>query len=135
VRWTRHDCRGVLVATVIYDSVVLYVSDALILLMLAGGISLVIARGARKYAITFSLDVRQLRAILWIELGVLLVALCGFKFVVLSGGPGIVVSKILSAGLVTRTFSAVAIGVAFVLCVVGAWRWVKLVRALVVRHW
>ena len=119
------------------EVVLLYVSDALLLLFFLAGIVwfvgwLVERTRAR---IVFHATGDDLRRFVWAEAVVVLFALLGFKFVVLSGGPGVAVSRILSAGLFTRYFSALAVGLCFVLCVMGLVRWSAVFRRWFLSKW
>lgn len=119
------------------EVVLLYVSDAMLLLFFLAGIvwfvGWVVERTRSR--VVFHATADDLRRFVWAQLVVVLLALLGFKFVVLSGGPGIAVSRILSAGVFTRYFSAVAVGLCFVVCVMGLVRWVAVFRRWFLRRW
>jgi len=109
------------------DSIGLYVSDAATLLLFAGGLAWLIERIlARRFGRFFvEIPARQISRFLYAQLAIVLIALCGFKWVVLTGGPGIDVKQILSTGKFTQIFSAIASGLAFVLVIIGVWRWLS----------
>lgn len=112
------------------DSIGLYVSDALTLLLFAAGIAWLLERQLARSFGRFFVEVpaRQIARFLYAQLAIVLIALVGFKWVVLSGGPGVDVRHILSTGKFTQWFSGLASGLAFVLVIVGAWRWLLAFR-------
>ena len=112
------------------DSIGLYVSDAATLLLFAAGIAWLIERLlARTFARFFvEIPAKQVARFLYAQLVIILIALVGFKWVVLTGGPGVDVRHILSRGKFTQWFSGIASALAFVLVIVGAWRWLAAFR-------
>ena len=119
------------------EVVLLYVSDAMLLLFFLAGIVWFVGWLVERTRsrLVFYATAGDLRRFVWAQLVVVLFALLGFKFVVLSGGPGVAVSRILSAGVFTRYFSAVAVGLCFVVCVMGLVRWVAVFRRWFLRRW
>ena len=116
------------------QSSILYFSDCLTLLLFLAGVSWVLdhvlARSFRR--IFVNLTFREALTLVALQLGVVLVALVGFKFIVLSGGPGVLTRSILRHGPLTRGLSITASLVAFVLVCIGAWRWTMLIKKFVV---
>lgn len=112
---------------IVIDCILLYVSDAFaILLFLAGmawAVEEVLARRFGRFLIEITKE--QLVAAIFLQMGVILFALLGFKFVVLSGGPGVIVEDILSKGRFTQVFSGAATGLSVVLSVVGFGCWIR----------
>lgn len=122
---------------VIVHVVMLYVGDAFQLLLFMLGLAAAVEYASKRQVARLFVEVtpRQLAVFLFGQMAVLLIALVGFKFVVLSGGPGIAVHAILRTGVFTRVFSAVSMGLAIVLAAVGIARLVRLVvrRLVLVR--
>jgi hypothetical protein len=117
--------------------VTLYVSDALLFLIFAAGVSFVVDLVARRFKHQFALAMTygEARKICWFLVVVLLFTLLAFKFEVLSGGPGIETGRILSKGLLTRAFSGVAVGLAFVVFLVGLARWAMFCKQWFIDRW
>jgi hypothetical protein len=115
----------------------LYVSDVLILLFFAAGASLLVEWFAHRLGrdLMCNITERQLTKFLYFQLAMLLVALIGFKFVVLSTPHTIAVNTVLSKGEFTRWYSASAISFCFWACCVGATRWVRALRQWFILKW
>jgi len=122
---------------IVTDCVMLYVGDALTMILFAGGMAWAIeAIVARNFARIFvEVSQRQLTRFLYAQLAIVLLALVGFKFVVLSGGPGVITTRILSAGTFTRDFSLLSVGLVFTLATVGLWRWSLAFKKWFVLRW
>lgn len=116
---------------------ILYFSDATLLLLFLAGVAWSVDRVATHAFSKVFIDVthEQLVRLMILQTGIILFALVGFKYVVLTGGPGVAVHTILKTGVFTRVFSAIAMVLATLLCLVGAWQWLKLVRQFVKRRW
>lgn len=120
-------------ARLIFGCVMLYVGDVFLILLFLTGLASAVEYLAKRSLARVFIEVtpRQLALALYAQLGIFLVALIGFKFIVLSGGPGIDTRTILRTGLFTRTFSITALIVAWSITVVGLARIVKrLVRQI-----
>jgi hypothetical protein len=116
----------------------LYVGDAVQLLLFVVGLASFVEFLAKRSLARLFVAVapRQLAVFIFAQLAVLLIALVGFKFVVLSGGPGIATRRILKSGSFTRGFSAVSFFIAFAIVVIGMTRLFRVLRRVVVldRH-
>lgn len=112
----------------------LYVGDATQLLLFVVGLASLIEWLAHRSTSRLLIEVtpKQTAAALGAQLAILLVALLGFKFVVLSGGPGIAVHSILRTGALTRDFSAVSLILAAALSVVGMVRLFRILRRKII---
>lgn len=125
-------------ANQIVHVVMLYTGDAaqftLYLVGLAAAVEWIAKRtGAR---LLIELTPRQVAAAIFAQMAVLLLALLGFKFVVLSGGPGIAVHTILKTGTMTRVFSSLSMALATALAAVGLVRVARMIwRSLFLKRW
>ena len=117
------------------QAALLYFSDATLVVLFAVGVASLVrvylARELRQWFV--EVTPRQAAGLVVFQIGVVLLALVGFKYVVLSGGPGVAVHRILATGVFTRVFSRVAVALALVLVGVGAVRVVSVVRQVVRR--
>ncbi len=115
----------------------LYFSDAVTLVMFLAGSAWILEKIATRNLAQLCINItpREMTKFLYMQLGIVLLALVGFKFVVLSGGPGDAVHTILKTGSFTRGFSALASAFAVVVIIIGAWRWVQFTKQKVVLKW
>lgn len=143
VRICRVDCGGdvsggpVPISSQMTQAAVLYFSDSLLIVLFLAGVAWLVDRVVARSLSRFFVEVSasQLSRLILFQVGVVLFALVGFKFVVLSGGPGIAVRSILAHGRFTRSFSVTALVLALGLVLVGAVRVVRAVRSFVRRRW
>jgi hypothetical protein len=114
-------------AKLMLGCIMLYVGDVFVILLFLVGLAAAIEAIAKRSLSRLFLEVtpRQLAVAIYAQLGVLLIGLVGFKFIVLSGGPGIDTHTILRTGIFTRTFSIAALIVAWSLAAYGFTRLFK----------
>ncbi len=110
--------------------IMLYVGDVFIILLFLAGLASAIEYMAKRSLARIFVEVtpRQLALALYAQLGILLIALIGFKYIVLTGGPGIDTRDILKTGIFTRVFSITALCAAWSLAIIGL---VRIARKLI----
>lgn len=108
--------------------IMLYTGDCFIILSFLVGLATAIEFFAKRSLARFFVELtpRQVALALYAQLGVVLVALIGFKYDVLSGGPGVDVHTILTGkGTFTQIFSIGALCASWSLAILGFVRMVK----------
>jgi hypothetical protein len=112
----------------------LYVGDGTQFLLFVVGLASLFEFFAQRSTsrLLIELSPRQVAAALAAQLVILMIALLGFKYVVLMGGPGIATHHILRDGGFTKGFSASAMVVATVLCVWGFMRLARVLRRKII---
>lgn len=115
--------------TEILNVVILYVTDATIgVCFLVGLAALVEYLAKRSLArILINLTPRQIANALVAQIGIVLLALIGFKWTVLHGGPGIQTHTILSTSNLTQGYSFAATIFGILLAATGLARILRLV--------
>lgn len=120
-----------------FNVILLYVSDAAIGVFFVIGLATAVEYLARRAIsrILVELTPKQIGLAIFGQMAVVLLALIGFKFIVLSGGPGIATKRILSTSNLTQGYSLAAISTGLTLALLGLGRLVRLLirSAILVR--